>query len=135
MLRGDLDDYAYVLRDIAGGECVERIEVPLLVLLERAECPECGGKFKALQGVDARKVRIEGKISANPADRRGAVDTMAKYGIGIVKTVSADEVKEQLQAVVETVGSAEFLSVEQRDRLLKRMEKAWKTREAVTADG
>lgn len=75
------------------------------------------------------------KRSADLDDRLKALRELRETGLGTLKGTSADEIEDQLRAVVETVGSAEFLSVEQRDRLLKRMEKAWKTREAVTADG
>jgi hypothetical protein len=126
MFRDDLKDYAYVLRDIASGECVQRARVPLLLILSHAECPNCGNLgLKAKDPENADLITIEGTVSASPSDRRGAVDTMAKYGIGTIREISYDEVKQRL---ADTVALLRNRLGDEAEPLIRELEPIWRVK-------
>lgn len=111
LLRAAAKQGAGVLESIAGGELVERMQVRLLDVLPHVRCPGCG-----LQGMkpkgdlgDAALITFEGKVSASPRDRRGAVDTMLKYSVGLKDelTLVHPDVQHRLEQTVALIGSRE----------------------------
>lgn len=112
-----------VLEDIADGEAVQRARVPLLTVLPHATCPKCGTGLKAKDVDGALLIEVNGHVSASPADRMKALDLMAKYGIGTLKEVSSDDVRDKLRATLALL--TERLGPEAAEPIIREMEGIW----------
>lgn len=100
-----------VLEAIAGGDVVQRAQVRLLDVLPHVACPNCGEQGMAPRGdlSDALLITFDAKVSASPSDRRGAVDTMLKYSVGLKDelTVVHPDVQHRLEQTIAIIGSRE----------------------------
>lgn len=106
-LRGSFADRRGVLEDIADGEAVQRIEVPLFLVLPHARCPKCKGKLKEARRTGGELVVLEGKVSASPGDRIRALDVMGKYGLGANQEFTEDAIKARIGDMLRRI-RAEF---------------------------
>lgn len=97
-LRGSFEERIAVLESIADGEPVERVDVPLAAVLAHARCPACDGALKpTADPATLALLTVEGRRSAKPRDRTGAIDLLAKYGLGTTKELSVEHVRGRLE--------------------------------------
>ena len=82
---------------------------------------------KRLRGSFDERVKILEEIADNPelapADRTKAIDMMGKYGLGQMREVSAESVKERLRLTIESI--QQVLPPEQADAVLAAIEPHW----------
>lgn len=73
-----------VVESIADGEPMQKMEVPLLSIMQHVRCPTCGEGMKTISKdiVEIMSITIVVKASASPRDRLSAIDLAAKYGLG-----------------------------------------------------
>lgn len=101
-LRGDFDERVLFLTDVADGECLEKVQVSVRELVEFVECPNCGEAGLGVKsGSEMREIEV--RRSATVRERREAMETLAKYGLGQVKEVSVENVRERVAATVAVV--------------------------------
>lgn len=124
LCRGAFGARVRVLETIADGEPVQRIEVPLGVVLRSAQCPKCGEGLKA-EDADALLLTVEGRASASPGDRIKAVDTLGKYGLDARTQLAVDEVRDRLVRQLTVIRQA--LSPEAAETLIEKLREVWKT--------
>jgi hypothetical protein len=99
-----------VLEQIARGDPVQRAELPLLSVLRHAVCPNCGETGLSPKDPDAALLMtIEATVSASPGDRRGAIDSLLKYSVGLKDelTVVHPDVQRRLEQTIAIIGSRE----------------------------
>lgn len=101
-LRGSFAERKHVLEDIVDGEAIQRMKVPLALLLPHVECPNCGEIGVVAKERSAELVQIEARVSASPADRIKALDLMAKYGLGAAR-LTEDDIKARLTAQIQVI--------------------------------
>lgn len=96
-LRGSYEQRIAVLEQVADGEAMERVEVPLATVLPHARCPKCEGPVEAKDAATLVLISVEGTRSARVAERIAALDQMAKYGLGTTKELTVDHVRGRLE--------------------------------------
>lgn len=98
-LRNSAASRLAILEEIADGTATEEIDVPLGLILPHAQCPKCGDQLRPKDAASLATVSVKGKASARATDRRGALDTLLKYGLGEkleVENVSREDVAQRL---------------------------------------
>lgn len=128
-LAGSLAERVQIAEAIADGAAVKDAEIPLLAVLQYAECPKCGGALKKLAEVpdtDVALIRLKARESATPRDRLSALDLMAKYGIGTKDEVTlvSPDVRLRLERTVQIIAQQESWTSED---LLARLDAIWST--------
>lgn len=97
-LRGSFEERVKVLEAIADGEVVQRLRLGT------------GEESEAL-------------TSASPADRIKAIDVMGKYGIGTLREISVDQVRERLRETINVINAT--LRESDADRVLQQLREIW----------
>jgi hypothetical protein len=64
------------------------------------------------------------KVTASVKDRMAALDQMARYGIGTLKEVSVDNVRDRVQETLAIIGA--HCTPEQAEALYQAIEPVWK---------
>lgn len=125
LLRLSITDRMPMLAAVMDGDVVQRTRIPLLSITPHIECDDCGGKnIKPSMAIeDALFIEIEGTTSASIANRLSAWDMSAKYGLGALKSVSVDEVRERVQQMLDLAKS--LMSPEQYAMFAKRSAPIW----------
>lgn len=101
-LRGTFAERVEVLERIADGTPTVRTRVALKDLLPHVACPNCGETgLVARQGHES--VEVEGLQSASNRDRLGALELAAKYGLGQLREVSTENVRERVKQTLEVI--------------------------------
>jgi hypothetical protein len=100
-LRKAFDERIPLLASIVDGEPIARTRIPLAQLLPHVACPNCGGQLEPANPGDA--VDIEVVSAANPKDRVQAMDVMARYGLGPLKEVSTEQVRDKVGQTIDAV--------------------------------
>jgi hypothetical protein len=121
-LRGSFAERTHIIEQIADGVPMQRAVFPLAAILQHASCPKCGDKLKP-NDVTALLVEIQGQISASPKDRLGALDLAAKYGLGTVKEISVDNVRDRVSQTLSVIRS--HCSVEQAATIINALRPVW----------
>lgn len=99
-LRGSFAERVEVLEQIADGEPTVRTKLELRAILPYVSCPNCGGK---LEPSSTDVVEVEVLQSASNRDRIGALELAAKYGLGTLKEVSTESVRERVKDTLEVI--------------------------------
>lgn len=96
-LRGTFAERVAVIEEIADGKPTQHAKFPLVALLPYVACPNCGEL--GLVPKDAKDVlqEIDITVSASPKDRLSALDLAGKYGLGTLKEVSVENVRERMR--------------------------------------
>lgn len=127
LLRGDFSDRRETLKSIADGEAVQKGEIPLGTVLRFARCPKCGDRLEKLEEEvsdgEVVLVKLEGKVSASVGDRIKALDVMAKYGLGALKEVSVEHVRDRLRQTIDIIRQE---APELAEALLAKLEPVWR---------
>jgi hypothetical protein len=121
-LRGSFAQRVEIIEQIADGVPMQRAAFPLAAILQHASCPRCGDNLKP-NDVMSMLVEIDGQVSASPKDRISALDLAAKYGLGTVKEISADNVRDRVTKSLEII--SRHVSVEQRSAIFAEMRPVW----------
>lgn len=80
----------------------------------RERCAKCGFEQPS---------SLATALPVDATDRLRALDMLAKYGLGTVKEVSVENVRERVQATLSIVRS--HCSAEQADRIVEAMRPIW----------
>jgi hypothetical protein len=98
-LRGGYGERIQFLNQVVDGTVMQTIEVPLISVLPHVVCPNCGehGQEPKDGVVSLLTVTFTAKASASVKDRIMALEQMAKYGLGQMKEVSVESVRERVQ--------------------------------------
>jgi hypothetical protein len=117
MLRGFVSDHAVIIADIARGEPVHRTHVRITDLVEHVHCQKCGVPQLRPNDIDAALTEIAVVVSASPRDRIAALEYASRYGVGTIKEVSIDSVRERmgrtLDLIRERVAPEQYASIVQ----------------------
>ena len=100
-LRGTFAERVEVLEKIADGEPTVRTRLELRHILPHVTCPNCGES--GLEPRESATVEIEVLQSASNRDRIGALELAAKYGLGQLKEVSTENVRERVKETLEVI--------------------------------
>lgn len=126
-LRGSFEQRVTVLEAVADGEVVQNAEIPLATVLQHAHCPRCDVPLKPNPNVsladDALTVTMRGKTSASVNDRIKAIDLLAKYGLGTIRELTTDVVRDKLVATIALVRRE--LPEDDAERVLQGMRAVW----------
>lgn len=128
-LLGDFDQRTDFLNKVIDGELVTHLQVPLLNVLPHVECSgemadgKCAGKIRPKDPKDVLLVNFSAKASANVADRLKAHDTQAKYSLGALKGILADQVEENVRKTLEII--QESTAPDQFTAIAKRLRPVW----------
>lgn len=83
-----------------------KTEFPLVAVLPLVHCADCNGKNIVPNNIeDALLVTLEARVSATPKDRIAAMELSAKYGMGVLKEISVESVRERVLGTLEVIRS------------------------------
>lgn len=100
-LRGSFAQRVDVLEQIADGEAVAKSVVSLSDVMPYLCVVD--GKIWPLDGLKASEIEIPARVSATPKERIAAIDILAKYGLGQLKEVSVEAVRERVGRTLELI--------------------------------
>lgn len=124
-LRGSYAERMAFLDAVVDGAVMQRIEVPLVAVLPHVVCPNCGESPVVPKGTaTALMVSIEARASASVKDRIAAMEQMAKYGLGQLKEISVENVRERVQETLRIIG--QHCSPEQAETIYQMLEPVWR---------
>lgn len=123
-LRGSFAERRAILERIADGEVIQRGEIPLSEVLKHAACPKCGGELEQTTKLPPSWIKLEAVISANAKERIAAIEVMGKYGLGAVKELSVEHVRDRLRQTIAIIRDS--VPEEIAADLLKRLEPLWR---------
>lgn len=132
-IRNDLlksfDERAQFLGQVIDGSLVTHLEIPLLSVLPHVECKgdvkdgKCSGRILPKDPASILLIRIRAAASATVADRLKALDTQAKYSLGALKGILADQVEENVRKTLDII--RESTTPEQFTAIAKRLRPVW----------
>lgn len=123
-LRGSFADRVAVIESIADGAPIQHIRVPLIAVLPHVVCPNCGEQeMHANDPSSLLTVEFEALASASPRDRLAALDLQAKYGLGALKEVSVENVRERVGQTLDVIRTS--LPTEQAVALVNALRPIW----------
>lgn len=103
-LRGSLSDRIPLLEAIADGKVIQKTRVGIVDLLPHVVCANCGeAQIRPADPEEAAFVEIDALVSASPRDRIMALDLQAKYGLGQLKEISIENVRERVAATMAVI--------------------------------
>lgn len=113
------------LDDVVSGELVSRMRIPVKSAAKHLTCPKCGGKEGALVPSDPAlaDVEVEVEVSASVNQRLTVAEMMMRYGLGQMKELSADAVRDRLDRTLDELQT--MLSPEQYIAVCQRLEPIW----------
>lgn len=111
------------LAQVLAGEVLSKIEYPIIALLPYAECPNCGEVGLAPQEALAAIQTIEVRTSATVKERLAALEHQAKYGLGQLREVSIDDVREKVLQTIQIIRAEASEGVA--EAILRRIEPVW----------
>lgn len=134
VLRACFIERVFVLQSIADGSVMADIEVPWTAVTTRVMCNVCGSNelrptVGANGGAGGDAMLSEGKLkfsarqSASVKDRVAALELMARYGIGQLREVSAEHVRDRLTMTLQLL--TDTLPTETLARLIPRLKDVW----------
>ncbi len=111
------------LAEVMDGNPMVKTRIRLTDVLPEVECPNCGESgLTPKEGTD-KDLEITVMVSASPKDRIAAYDTAAKYGLGTLKEVSVEQVRERLGQTLETIRAQ--LPPEQAETIVAALRPIW----------
>jgi hypothetical protein len=124
-LRGSYANHKEFLSEVVKGELIEQTSIPLALILPHVLCMTCGtGLRPGDPDAEPWEIVIPGKTQASVKERLSALDQMAKYGVGTLKEVSIDNVRERVLKTLEAIKL--HTDIETADVLYKALEPIWK---------
>lgn len=100
-LRGSYSERMTFLDRVIDGEVMQKAELSLATVLPHVICPNCGESGLApYKAADLTLLTFEAKVSASVKDRIAALEHQAKYGLGALKEVSVENVRERVAATL-----------------------------------
>lgn len=124
-LRGGYAERMEFLNRVVDGEVMQRAEIPLLAVLPHVVCPNCGeGGQAPKDGVlSLLTVTFEAKVSASVKDRIAALEHQAKYGLGVLKEVSVENVRARVEETLAVINT--HCSPEHAATIIQAIEPVW----------
>lgn len=105
-LRGSFYDRVGIITDIADGKPMQHARLRMIDILPHIVCTNCGESHQAAPKADTDALlEFDAMISASPKDRLAALDLAAKYGLGTLKEVSIENVRERVAGTLEVIRS------------------------------
>lgn len=103
-LRGSYAERVRFLDRVIDGEVMQRVELPLFTILPHIACPNCG-ELGCHPSDDSKAALLtfEAQVSASVRDRIMALEHQAKYGMGALKEVSVENVRERVAATLAVI--------------------------------
>lgn len=120
--RGSFDARIPLLEQFADGVATERIEVPLSLVLDYADCPQCKGKLASKKNVSSATVSIAGKASPRAKDRIVAISELGKMGMTAGR-VDQEEVRDRLAKTVHKI--TELADPATAEAILAALDRIW----------
>lgn len=123
-LRGSYSERVTFLDRVIDGHVMQRAELPLFLLLPHIACPTCdkkGLKFAAAE--TGHLVTLDLTVSASVKDRIAALEHQAKYGLGALKEVSVENVRERVAATLGVIRS--LCSRENAEQIVNALRPVW----------
>lgn len=102
-LRGSFDERVAIIEEIADGHPTVRTQIRLDAVLPYVVCAACGGDVIARDRKALDQIEIDAVTSASPRDRLTALDLAAKYGLGSLKEISVDSVRERVRETLAVI--------------------------------
>ena len=112
-----------VVDDIASGKPVQRARLRVADLVPFVTCANCGEHEIKANDLDAMVAEVDVEISASPRDRIAALEFASKYGLGPVKEVSVDSVRERVTDTLDII--QRHVSPEQYAAIVHDIEPVW----------
>lgn len=109
-LRESFDARIPLLEQIADGDAVQQIDVPLVEILKHAACPSCENPLAATDPATLFLVSVKGKISAHPKERLRAIETMGRLSDLESAKLDSDLIEELGDAVMAEVDDPEVVA-------------------------
>lgn len=122
-LRGSYDQRRVFLNDVVDGVVMVQTEVPLSAIIPHVICSACSGPVAAKDTVDAFFLMVPAKQTASVKDRIAALDQMARYGLGTLKEVSVENVRERVAATLGVIRAQ--CSPEQAESIVNALRPVW----------
>jgi hypothetical protein len=124
-LRGSYAERTSFLTRVIDGEVMQKVEVALIDVLPHVVCPNCGEHGQQPKEMSALlTVNFTAKVSASVKDRIAAMEHMAKYGLGQLKEVSVENVRERMDRTLATI--RQLLPATQAELVTRGIEVHWK---------
>lgn len=123
-LRGSFSERVGVIEQIADGHPIQRARIPLIAVLPYIVCPNCGESgVEPKEPAAALLVEFDALVSASPKDRLAALDLQAKYGLGALKEVSVENVRERVGQTLDVIRAT--LGQDEATKLVNALRPVW----------
>jgi hypothetical protein len=110
-------------REVAMGRPVQNIRLRVASLLPHIKCNVCGAAEIKLAKPDDLDLEITVETTASVRDRLAAVDQAARYGLGALREVTVQNVRERLKGTLEKL--QQHTSAEQFAAIVKEIRPIW----------
>lgn len=112
------------VNDVVKGKAMVKARWPLSACAKHLKCSDCGGKrLTGDEPTDLDVIEITVEVSPTVKERLLAVDMNAKYGIGTLKEVSLDAVRERMKETLKVIQM--HTSVEQFAAIVREVRPLW----------
>lgn len=114
------------LDQVVTGEIVSKMRIPVLSVTKYLKCMDCSGKnFGPVEGAlsDLLLVDVEVGCSATVSQRLDVAEMQMRYGLGAVKEITVDNVRERVNRTLDALQS--MMSKEQYLAACKVLEPIW----------
>lgn len=123
-LRGSFQERIPLLEQIIDGTVVQQTRVEIMDILPHLTCKNCGEQqIAATDPEKAEYVEINAMVSASPKDRIAALDLQAKYGLGQLKEISIEQVRERVAQTLAVI--RQHVPPETYEKMAPQLRAAW----------
>lgn len=92
-------------------------------MLEHARCPKCEAELEPTGKLPPSWIKLEAVVSASAKERIQAIEVMGKFGLGTIKEISGEQVKDRLRQTIDIIREE---VPEVAEALLARLEPVWR---------
>lgn len=122
-LRGSFADRIRVIESIADGRPMQTVGVRIMDIAPHVACPNCGELGVVPKDLASAVVEVQLPASASPKDRIASIDLLAKYGLGQLKEISVESVRERVGKTLEVI--REHVSPDLYQAMLPQLKAQW----------
>lgn len=111
------------LESVVRGDIVSKIRIPVVSAAKHLTCGKCGATGLQISSGVPADVEVEIQASATVSQRIDVAELMARYGVGQMKELTADAVRERVAKTLDVL--QQLMSPEQFERACKELSPIW----------
>ena len=124
MMRDALGERMPVYAAIIDGIPLQRTRVAIADVYKHVACSNCGALTLEPKDAEHALAEIEVEISASLRDKLAALDQLGRYGLGTLKEISLEVVRERMKETLQSI--QRHTSVDQYEAIVSEIQPLWK---------